>query len=149
MKNYYEILGVKSDASADEIKRAYRGLAKKYHPDRNKDDKDAIAKFQDASEAYEVLGNDAEREKYDQKLANQGGNTSNTSNGFNSRNGQRRTNSKKDATCTEDHFQNLNRQFESFFGFSASGGVVDKDKLGKKKNPLDTSDIFESFFRKK
>ena len=65
-KDYYETLGVKKDASADEIKSAYRRLAKKYHPDLNKDNKDAAEKFKDVNEAYEVLGDEKKRANYDQ-----------------------------------------------------------------------------------
>ena len=54
-RDYYEVLGVPKDASADDIKKAYRKLAVKYHPDRNPDDKDAEEKFKEAAEAYDVL----------------------------------------------------------------------------------------------
>ena len=64
MKNYYEILGVKKDASADAIKKAYRTLARKYHPDVNKD-KDAEEKFKEITEAYEVLSDEKKRKAYD------------------------------------------------------------------------------------
>ena len=65
-RDYYEVLGVSKSASADEIKSAYRKLAMKYHPDRNPGDEAAKAKFQEASEAYEVLSNDEKRQRYDQ-----------------------------------------------------------------------------------
>lgn len=65
-RDYYEVLGVGKDASADEIKKAYRKLALKYHPDRNPDDKVAEEKFKEAAEAYDVLSNDDKRKKYDQ-----------------------------------------------------------------------------------
>ena len=55
-QNYYEILGVDKNASADEIKSAYRKLAKKYHPDLNKYNPEAATKFKEINEAYEVLG---------------------------------------------------------------------------------------------
>jgi len=64
-KDYYKILGVSKSASDDEIKKAYRKLAMKYHPDHNKDDKNAEAKFKDISEAYAVLSNSEKRKQYD------------------------------------------------------------------------------------
>ncbi|ENN79355.1 hypothetical protein HUJ04_009354 [Dendroctonus ponderosae] len=64
-KNYYEILGVGRNASPAEIKKAYYKLAKQYHPDVNKNDPEAQRKFQDASEAYEILGDDGKRKQYD------------------------------------------------------------------------------------
>lgn len=65
-RDYYEVLGVGRESSADEIKRSYRKLAMKYHPDRNPDDKEAETKFKEAAEAYEVLSDDAKRQRYDQ-----------------------------------------------------------------------------------
>ncbi len=65
-RDYYEVLGVDKDASADDVKRAYRKLAMKYHPDRNPDDKDAEARFKEAAEAYEVLSDPQKRQRYDQ-----------------------------------------------------------------------------------
>jgi molecular chaperone DnaJ len=65
-RDYYEVLGVARGASADELKKAYRRLAMKHHPDRNPDDKDAEAKFKEAKEAYEVLTDDRKRAAYDQ-----------------------------------------------------------------------------------
>ena len=67
-KSYYEILGVKQDASADEIKKAFRKLAVKCHPDKNPGDKTTEGRFKEITEAYHVLGNSALRAKYDRKL---------------------------------------------------------------------------------
>ena len=64
-RDYYDVLGVARDASPDDLKKAYRKLAVKHHPDKNKGDARAEAKFKDASEAYAVLGEPAERRKYD------------------------------------------------------------------------------------
>lgn len=65
-RDYYEVLGVSKDASADEIKKAYRKKAIQYHPDKNPDDKEAEDKFKEAAEAYEVLSNADKRARYDQ-----------------------------------------------------------------------------------
>ncbi len=65
-RDYYEVLGLQKGASTDDIKKAYRKLAMKYHPDRNPDDKEAEAKFKEAAEAYEVLSDEQKRGRYDQ-----------------------------------------------------------------------------------
>ncbi|GIW97313.1 MAG: chaperone protein DnaJ [Pirellulaceae bacterium] len=64
-RDYYEVLGVSRTATKQEIARAYRKLAVKYHPDSNREDADAVAKFKEAAEAYEVLSNDEKRAYYD------------------------------------------------------------------------------------
>ena len=69
-KDYYKILGVKKDASQDEIKKAYRKIAIKYHPDRNPGDKKAEEKFKEAAEAYDVLGDEKKRADYDNPASN-------------------------------------------------------------------------------
>ncbi len=65
-RDYYEILGVSKDASSQEVKKAYRKLALKYHPDKNPDDKEAEKNFKEAAEAYEVLSDPDKKAKYDQ-----------------------------------------------------------------------------------
>ena len=65
MSNYYDILGVSKNATADEIKKAYRTLAFKYHPDRNQGNAAAEEKFKQISAAYDVLGDESKRRQYD------------------------------------------------------------------------------------
>ncbi len=65
-RDYYEVLGVEKSASADEIKKAYRKMAIKYHPDKNPGDKEAEEKFKEAAEAYDVLSNPDKKQRYDQ-----------------------------------------------------------------------------------
>lgn len=73
MKNYYEILGVDKDATTDEIKKAYRQIALKYHPDKNPGDKEAEERFKEAAEAYSILGNSTKKAEYDRGGTKVGG----------------------------------------------------------------------------
>src|SRR5438094_10404519 len=68
-KDYYEVLGVQRTASDTEIKKAFRKLAREYHPDVAKNKKQAEEKFKEINEAYEVLGDPAKRKKYDELCA--------------------------------------------------------------------------------
>ena len=70
-KNHYDTLGVSKSATADEIKKAYRKEALKYHPDRNQGNKDAETKFKAAAEAYEILGDEKKRKSYNVQIDKQ------------------------------------------------------------------------------
>lgn len=101
-RDYYEVLGVSREASEDEIKRAYRKLAFKYHPDRNPGDKEAESKFKEAAEAYDVLRDANKRARYDQfGFAGVG----QEQGGF---------------TSTNDIFSHFGDIFGDFFGFGGS-----------------------------
>ncbi|MCL1973321.1 MAG: DnaJ domain-containing protein, partial [Bacteroidetes bacterium] len=82
-RDYYEVLGVQRDASAEELKKAYRKLAMQYHPDKNPGNKEAEEKFKEAAEAYDVLTNPDKKARYDQfGHAGMGGATGGFAGGF-------------------------------------------------------------------
>lgn len=143
MKDYYKILNISISANGDEIKKAFRNLAKKYHPDRNPDNKEALAKFQEINEAYEVLSNEESRKKYDNQRS---GFNKNNKEATNKNSKTNSNNSNKKYQDKGESIENLNKYFESFFGFDANSNNINKDKLKKEKNPIDTSKMFESFF---
>ncbi len=116
-KDYYAILGVSRDASQSDIKKAYRKLAIKYHPDKNPDDPEAESKFKEAAEAYEVLGDEDKRSNYDRYGHSEGA----ASGGFGGAQGM----------SMEDIFEQFGDifggggrgdPFDSFFGGGRSGG---------------------------
>jgi molecular chaperone DnaJ len=104
-RDYYEILGVSKDASISDIKKAYRTLAHKYHPDKNPDDKEAEDKFKEAAEAYEVISNQEKRELYDQY-----GHSGLKDRGFSG------------FSNFDDIFSSFTDIFDGFFGFSRGSG---------------------------
>ena len=106
-RDYYEVLGVSRSSSGDEIKRAYRKLALKYHPDHNPDDPEAEANFKEAAEAYEVLRDQNRRAQYDQ-FGHAGMNG-----GFGGFGG---------FGSTEDIFAHFGDIFGDLFGFGMGGG---------------------------
>ncbi|MDG1902401.1 MAG: J domain-containing protein [Bacteroidales bacterium] len=124
-KDYYAILGVSKTATKDEIKKAYRNLAKKYHPDKTKGDKSLEEKFKGVAEAYEVLGNEKNRKKYDQLGANWKNQQQQQSGGFdhsqyysNTANNGRHQSFEGDPEMFSDFFNNI---FGGGFSNSRSG----------------------------
>ncbi len=126
MKNLYDILGVSQTATAAEIKTQYRKLARKYHPDLNKNDKNAAEKFKEVSSAYDILGDKEKRQKYDNKEIDEEGKPTGfgaggfDAGGFNARNGYR--------TYSTGGFNGAGFDFSSLFGedvfsqFTNAGG---------------------------
>ena len=153
---YYEILGVSRDATIQEIKKAYKKLAKKWHPDLNRDNiKVAEEKMKEINVAYSTLSDEVARIDYNKKLDGESKKTSSqtgrTSAKTETHQTQRKTSS-AGAPTGEVNFDNIHSSFESFFGFNPkTHEVTNEDKLNtfsadkKKKNPLDTSDFFERF----
>lgn len=142
MKNYYEILGVKKDASTEEIKKAYRKLARKYHPDVNPGDKEAEEKFKQINEAYNNLIDESKRKAYDEKYDN-----SNRTGTAKPGTAQKRDDQGQQGPYKFD-MEDVEKTFERFFGFNPRTKDVNikKEKDKEKKNPLDASDVFERYF---
>jgi len=107
-RDYYEVLGVNKSASAEEIKKAYRKLAIKYHPDKNPGDNKAEENFKEAAEAYEVLSNEEKKAKYD-RFGHAGMGAS--GGGFSGAN-----------MSMDDIFEHFGDVFGGAFGFSGGGG---------------------------
>ena len=109
-KDYYEVLGVSRSATQEEIKKAYRQKALKYHPDKNPDNKEAEAKFKEAAEAYGILSDPQKKQRYDQfgHSAFSGG----SSNGF-----------PGGGMTIEDIFENFGDIFGGFAGFGGFGST--------------------------
>lgn len=105
-RDYYEVLEVSREASAGEIKKSYRKLALKYHPDRNQDNPEAEEKFKEASEAYDVLSNEDKKKIYD-AYGHRGLEGQGFGGGFNDVN---------------DIFSSFGNIFDDFFGFGGAGG---------------------------
>jgi len=117
-RDYYEVLGVPKDASADDIKRAYKKLAIKYHPDKNPGDKEAEAKFKEAAEAYDVLSDSQKKAQYD-RFGHEGLSSSGFSGGFSS-----------GGFSFEDIFSHFGDIFSDIGGFGGgfSGGGASRSR---------------------
>jgi DnaJ-class molecular chaperone len=138
MKDFYQILGVQPNATEEEIKKAFRALAKKYHPDMHPDDATMEAKFKEINDAYAILSDSKKREKYDLER-----------NGQNQKKEEKQTKEKKgraeQAQKVDLDFSQIHKNFEQFFGFDPKTKEVTKEEKLKKQNPLDTTDLFEKF----
>ncbi len=134
-QDYYRILGIREDASEEEIKKRYRILAKKYHPDTNPGDREAEQKFKEAGIAYAIPGDPKKRREYDQM-----------------RRVEKKTegNEKKSETGNRKSagfdYGNPSAGFEQFFGFRPGNYEKKENQEQKKKvNPIDTTELFEKF----
>jgi len=133
--NYYEELGVEKDVTLGGIKRAYRRLAKKYHPDKNPDDDQAAKRFVRIAAAYETLSDEEKRKEYDE--------------GLNVTKGSWRSRNQAPHKQKVDPM-NMSSEFENFFGFTPDGKKVQNSTMqaNSNANPIDTSQMFEKFFQK-
>jgi len=139
MKDYYKVLGVSPQADEKEIKSAYRKLAKKYHPDAVRDNPELTEKMYEIQAAYEVLGDDEKRKRYDESLK---AGPSGPNKGRQPFGGGPFGNPNPDMS-----------QFERFFGFQAGKGMetYQDKRAGAKKadGPINPEDLFAAYFGKK
>ena len=141
-KDYYNILGVDKNASNDEIKKAYRKLAKKYHPDLNPNDQKAQEKFKEINEAYEVLGDEDKKKKYDTF-----GNGYNFTNGQNfdpSQYGFTNFGNGYKYTYTSGGGEGFSDFFNMFFGGGGDFGINDLFNRGSTRTGPSRSQSYES-----
>ena len=135
--DYYKILEVPENADISEIKKKYRKMAMKYHPDRNAGDEKAAKKFREITEAYEVLSNEKKRKEYDCKRKNRNNQPKNNKENFKSKSSQ------NNFTFGKEFFKSaaeMKGMFENSFGL---------DKIGKNKAKAEKESVksrFESFF---
>ena len=127
----YKALGVTENATVEEIKNAYRKLAKQYHPDSHPGDRKCEERFQSINEAYSILSNPEKKKAYDQAFR------------------KTKANRETSSAASSNTYQSFGHSetFERFFGFHPdTGEIVNEGKLYQKKgNPLDTTDLFERF----
>jgi DnaJ-class molecular chaperone len=136
MKDYYKILGVDRQASTEQIKKAYRSLAKKYHPDVVKDDKAKQERMYEIQEAYACLENEERRKKYDAECLKSPRNTVNA--GEKVKNGR---------TSFGEKSPDMG-QFERFFGFQPGRGMetYQDHRISKPEGPIKPEEMFAAFF---
>jgi len=135
MVNYYKTLGLSITATQDEIRKAYRKLAKQYHPDANPGNEKAEQLFKAVAEAYTVLSDEVKRNEYDRKFTEVPPVAKNKSG----------TKSRRQADMSGAEFFGSNMAFEKFFGFDPNSdeSVVNKDESLK---PMKTKDAFRTIF---
>jgi curved DNA-binding protein len=131
--DYYQILGVGRESSPEELKKAFRRLARKYHPDVNPGNKEAETTFKRINEAYNTLSDPRLKAAYDSRL---GGN----------KDAPRETTSTAKRNHQPFDPRNLDQEFASFFGFHPKTGET-FSQAERKPNPMDTSKLFEHYFK--
>jgi len=144
MEDYYKILEVTNTATADEIKKSYRRLAKKYHPDANPGDSAAEVQFKKISEAYETLSDEMKRSDYDRR-------TGSSQNTDTHKNTQTKTTSRSPYTRKSFDPKDFARSgdvFEDFFGFNPKSKEGNINKNNDNVKAMKTKDAFDAIFNR-
>lgn len=156
----YRVLGLNRNATEEEIKKEYRKIAKKYHPDANPDNETAAKRFREAAVAYAVLGDAQKREAYDKELDSGGGRGFYGDGKAAGRTAGKDTDKKAGKTASgagtggspaaaDFDFARMSGSFEQFFGFNPDSGKVNEEKMNKNKkkktNPIDMTEMFERY----
>lgn len=140
-KNYYKVLGVEKTATQDEIKKVYRNLAIKYHPDKNQGNKKAEETFKEVNEAYDVLGDVEKRKKYDQISDNWKQYANQNQQGYYSHSNKKH--SQNQSSNNESRFSDF---FESIFGYNDSIRRSSTKRKGEDHRASTTITLEEAFY---
>ncbi|MWC31330.1 J domain-containing protein [Paenibacillus sp. MMS18-CY102] len=140
--NAYEWLGVSSRATDQELKQAYRKMAKEHHPDANGGSREAELRFKQIQQAYETLRDPERRKEYDAQLQSKASGTSSGAGKVPGGMGKPRA---PGGTGSFDPSR-MAAQFEQFFGFDPKGKRPPQGSKDAARNPLDTSGMFERYF---
>ena len=140
--DYYKVLGVSRSSKQEDIKIAYRKLAKKHHPDANPGDEKASERFAEINEAYNTLSDEKKRAEYDKKILGINNPYPNTDEEFSGR-------TRGQGTINAEDFARTGAIFENFFSFNPKTGEHNLDRTDENIKPVKTKDAFEAIFGKK
>lgn len=145
MKDYYKVLQVERTATQEEIKKSFRKLAKKFHPDVNKNNPKAEEVFKEMNEAYGILSDENKRAEYDNRLF--GKEEQKNTRGFQQKtNFEDRPGRRKRTQSAAPNFQNAGSIFENFFGFDPKGESININYNNEKVRPMKTKDAYKHIF---
>jgi len=145
LKDFYKILGVSRTSSQDEIRNAYRGLAKKHHPDSNPNDPNAEERFKQINEAYTALYDDEKRAEYDRKAFGEAGHQYGGTPGADEATG----NTRGQSNINYQDFARTGAIFEDFFSFNPKTKEHTLNRKDENIKPVKTKDAFDAIFNKK
>lgn len=146
MKDYYKILSVEKTATPEELKKAFRKLAKKFHPDVNPDNPKIEEVFKEINEAYGVLSDETKKAEYDRRMFGYSEDT--TENSTEGKTFSKASYKKKENMSARD-FTNTSTAFEDYFGFNPKGTSHNLNKGNEKVKPMKTNEAFEAIFGKR